>query len=122
MSGQLTKVCVRDVLRQGISYQCLKSQGHIHLLCAPHIFLSWRPPLLMNADHAVTGRAFDARACDVVFDQPHDVVEHRDDGAINTMLALYLSPANQWMMTRAEVQHLRALYNTDIPPGSRKRH
>ena len=100
------------------------------------------------------GRAFGARHCDLVFDQPHHLdqahdrilgvrhiarelgkevqvftsgavvcrptqreadeyfryfaVEHRDDGAIDTMLNLYLNPANQRAMTREEAEHLRA--------------
>ena len=37
-------------------------------------------------------------------------VEHRDEGAIDTMLNLYLSPANQRTMTRAEAEQLRARY------------
>jgi alkanesulfonate monooxygenase SsuD/methylene tetrahydromethanopterin reductase-like flavin-dependent oxidoreductase (luciferase family) len=37
-------------------------------------------------------------------------VEHRDDSAIDTMLNLYLSPANQRAMTRAEAEQLRARY------------
>jgi alkanesulfonate monooxygenase SsuD/methylene tetrahydromethanopterin reductase-like flavin-dependent oxidoreductase (luciferase family) len=37
-------------------------------------------------------------------------VEHRDNGAIDTLLNLYLSPANQRAMTRAEAEHLRARY------------
>ena len=37
-------------------------------------------------------------------------VEHRDDGAIDTMLALSLTPANQRAMTRAEAETLRARY------------
>jgi FMNH2-dependent dimethyl sulfone monooxygenase len=115
-----------------------------------------RRPILMNAGNSVAGRAFGARYCDLVFDQPHHLeqardrilgvrriahergkeiqvftsgavvcrptqqeadayfhyfaVEHRDDGAIDTMLALYLSPANQRAMTRAEAEQLRARY------------
>jgi alkanesulfonate monooxygenase SsuD/methylene tetrahydromethanopterin reductase-like flavin-dependent oxidoreductase (luciferase family) len=110
----------------------------------------------MNAGNSVAGRAFGARHCDLVFDQPHYLeqardrilgvrrvarecgkevqvftsgavvcrptqqeadayfrsfaVEHRDDGAIDTMLNLYLSPANQRAMTRAEAEQLRARY------------
>ena len=37
-------------------------------------------------------------------------VENRDDGAIDTMINLYLSPANQRAMTREEAEHLRARY------------
>ena len=37
-------------------------------------------------------------------------VAHRDDGAIDTMLNLYLSPANQRAMTRAEAEQLRSHY------------
>src|SRR5882672_6734716 len=37
-------------------------------------------------------------------------VEHRDEGAIDTLLNLYLSPANQRAMTRTEAEHLRARY------------
>jgi FMNH2-dependent dimethyl sulfone monooxygenase len=37
-------------------------------------------------------------------------VEHRDERAIDTMLNLYLSPANQRAMTRAEAETLRARY------------
>src|SRR2546425_333469 len=105
---------------------------------------------------SAAGRAFGARHCDLVFDQPHYLeqardrilgvrhiarelgkavqvftsgavvclptqreadeyfryfaVEHRDDGAIDTMLNLYLSPANQRAMTRAEAEQLRARY------------
>src|SRR2546427_9731076 len=110
----------------------------------------------MNAGNSVAGRAFGARHCDLVSDQPHSLeqararilgvrhiarelgkavqvfpsggvacrptrreadeyfryfaVEHRDDGAIDTMLNLYLSPANQRAMTRAEAEQLRARY------------
>jgi alkanesulfonate monooxygenase SsuD/methylene tetrahydromethanopterin reductase-like flavin-dependent oxidoreductase (luciferase family) len=35
-------------------------------------------------------------------------VEHRDDGAIDTMLNRYLSPAKQRAMTGAEAENLRA--------------
>jgi alkanesulfonate monooxygenase SsuD/methylene tetrahydromethanopterin reductase-like flavin-dependent oxidoreductase (luciferase family) len=115
-----------------------------------------RRPILMNAGNSVAGRAFGARYCDVVFDQPHDLaqaydrilgvrhiarelgkeiqvftsgavvcrptqqeadeyfhhfaVAHRDDGAIDTMLNLYLSPTNQRAMTRAEAEQLRSRY------------
>src|SRR3989475_2045428 len=115
-----------------------------------------RRPILMNAGNAVAGRAFGARHCDLVFDQPHHLelacdrilevrrgarelgkevqvftsgavvcrptqqeadeyfrsfaVEHRDEGAIDTMLNLYLSPANQRAMMRAEAEQLRARY------------
>jgi len=110
----------------------------------------------MNAGNSVAGRAFGARSCDLVFDQPHHLelardrilavrrvarelgkeiqvftsgavvcrptqqeaeeyfhyfaVEHRDDGAIDTMFNLYLSLANQRTMTRAEAETLRARY------------
>src|SRR5262249_25867870 len=37
-------------------------------------------------------------------------VENRDDGAIDTMTPLYLSPANQRAMTRAEAEQLRSRY------------
>jgi dimethylsulfone monooxygenase len=37
-------------------------------------------------------------------------VENRDDGAINTMLNLSLSPANQRAMTRTEAEKLRSRY------------
>ena len=115
-----------------------------------------RRPILMNAGNSEAGRAFGARHCDLVFDQPHDLdqardrildvrrlarahgkaiqvftsgavvcrptqreadeyfhsfaVEHRDEGAIDTLLGLYLSPANQRAMTRAEAEQLRARY------------
>jgi alkanesulfonate monooxygenase SsuD/methylene tetrahydromethanopterin reductase-like flavin-dependent oxidoreductase (luciferase family) len=118
-----------------------------------------RRPILMNAGNSVAGRAFGARTCDLVFDQPHHLeqardrilgvrrvarecgkeiqvftsgavvcrptqqeadeyfpycaVEHRDDGAIDTMLNLYLSPANQRAMTRAELAP--ALHTIRVP-------
>ena len=37
-------------------------------------------------------------------------VENRDDGAIDTMINLYLNPANQRAMTRAEAEQLRSRY------------
>jgi FMNH2-dependent dimethyl sulfone monooxygenase len=115
-----------------------------------------RRPILMNAGYSVAGRAFGARLCDLVFDQPHHLalardrilevrriahdlgkeiqvftsgavvcrptrqeadeyfqyfaIEHRDDGAIDTMLTLSLHPANQRAMTRAEAEQLRTRY------------
>jgi dimethylsulfone monooxygenase len=38
-------------------------------------------------------------------------VENRDDGAINTMLNLYFSPANQRARTRTEAEKLRSRYD-----------
>jgi FMNH2-dependent dimethyl sulfone monooxygenase len=37
-------------------------------------------------------------------------VEHRDDGAIDTMFRLYLSPANQRSLTREDLEKLRSRY------------
>jgi dimethylsulfone monooxygenase len=40
----------------------------------------------------------------------HFAVENRDDGAIDTMMKLYLNPANQRTMTREDLEKLRARY------------
>ncbi|MGH7091617.1 MAG: LLM class flavin-dependent oxidoreductase, partial [Stellaceae bacterium] len=40
----------------------------------------------------------------------HFAVENRDDGAIDTMLNLYLNPANKRDMTREDMETLRARY------------
>jgi dimethylsulfone monooxygenase len=44
-------------------------------------------------------------------------VEHRDDGAIDTMINLYLSPANQRAMTREEAEQLRSRYGGLLAVG-----
>jgi dimethylsulfone monooxygenase len=40
----------------------------------------------------------------------HFAVENRDDGAIDTMFKLYLNPANERTMTRADIEKLRMRY------------
>jgi len=40
----------------------------------------------------------------------HFAVEHRDNGAIDTMFKLYLNPANQRTMTRDDIEKLRLRY------------